>query len=84
MNLYIERGTNNFDFLRVLAALLIAFSHSYALLNRYDVEPFMLATHHRYDGSFIALGIFLPSAVFSLLKVWFIPVLYYNMPGKGF
>ena len=68
MNLYIERGTNNFDFLRVLAALLIAFSHSYALLNRYDVEPFMLATHHRYDGSFIALGIFFAISGFLITK----------------
>jgi len=68
MNLYIERGTNNFDFLRVLAALLIAFSHSYALLNRYNVEPFMLATHHRYDGSFIALGIFFAISGFLITK----------------
>ncbi len=68
MNLSTERGTNNFDFLRVLAALLIAFSHSYALLNRYNDEPFMLATHHRYDGSFVALGIFFAISGFLITK----------------
>lgn len=68
MNLSTERVTNNFDFLRVLAALLIAFSHSYALLNQYGREPFMLASNHHYDGSFIALGIFFAISGFLITK----------------
>lgn len=68
MNLTTERFTNNFDFLRVMAALLMAFSHSYALLNQYPVEPFMLLTNHKYDGSFIALGIFFSISGFLITK----------------
>lgn len=63
-----ERFTNNFDFLRVLAALCIAFSHSYGLLNRSGEEPLMKWTGLKYDASFMGLCIFFTISGYLITK----------------
>jgi peptidoglycan/LPS O-acetylase OafA/YrhL len=53
-----ERRTNNYDFLRIIAAICIAITHSFNLLARNAEEPMMKISGQRYDFSFIGLSIF--------------------------
>ncbi len=53
-----ERSSNNFDFLRVFAAICISFTHSYNLLGKANKEPIMQLSGNRFDASFLALCIF--------------------------
>ncbi|MFZ1528954.1 MAG: acyltransferase [Ferruginibacter sp.] len=63
-----ERFTNNFDFLRVIAALCIAFSHSFGLLNRASEDPLMKLSDQHYDFSFIGLCIFFSISGYLITK----------------
>ena len=53
-----NRTNNNFDFLRVFAALCITFTHSFNLLKLDNDEPLMILSNHTIDFSFIGLSIF--------------------------
>lgn len=53
-----QRLQNNYDFLRVFAALCITFFHSFALLDQLKLEPLFLFTKGRINFSFIGLNIF--------------------------
>ena len=63
-----ERQNNNYDFLRVLAALCITFTHSYNLILENDQEPLMKLTNNRFDFSFIGLSIFFSISGFLIAK----------------
>lgn len=49
---------NNFDFLRIFAAVLVAITHSYAITGHAVIEPLHYATDGRYYLSSIGLYIF--------------------------
>lgn len=68
MELSKERFTNNFDFLRLLAACCIAFTHSFNLLNRTDEEPLIRLTYGRFDFSYIGLCIFFSISGYLIAK----------------
>lgn len=53
-----QRFQNNYDFLRVFAALSITFFHSFALLNKLKLDPLFILTNGRINFSFIGLNIF--------------------------
>ena len=53
-----ERFSNNYDFLRIFAALCIIFYHSFALLARDNEDPLNQITNGRVDFSLIGLSIF--------------------------
>jgi peptidoglycan/LPS O-acetylase OafA/YrhL len=53
-----QRFQNNYDFLRVFAALAITFFQSFALLNRLPEEPLIKVSNGRINFSFIGLNIF--------------------------
>ena len=53
-----QRFQNNYDFLRVFAALSITFFHSFALLDQLKLEPLFRLTNGRINFSFIGLNIF--------------------------
>lgn len=63
-----ERINNNYDFLRVLAALCITFTHSYNLLLKSEDEPLMRLTTNRIDFSFIGLAIFFSISGYLIAK----------------
>ena len=53
-----ERFQNNYDFLRIFAALTIIFFHSFALLLKTKQEPLVRLSGGRINFSFIGLSIF--------------------------
>lgn len=53
-----ERFQNNYDFLRIFAALCIILFHSFALLGKIKSEPLFEFTKGRINFSFIGLSIF--------------------------
>src|SRR6185437_12264726 len=53
-----ERFQNNFDFLRIFAALSIILFHSFGLLGRMKSDPLSIFTNGRINFSFIGLSIF--------------------------
>lgn len=53
-----ERFQNNYDFLRIFAALCIIFFHSFALLKDESNEPLVQFTNGRINFAFIGLSIF--------------------------
>lgn len=53
-----QRFQNNYDFLRVFAALCITFFHSFVLINRTSQEPLVMLSGGRINFSFVALNIF--------------------------
>lgn len=63
-----ERLHNNYDFLRVFAALCITFTHSYNLLLKTDEEPLMKLSTNRFDFSFIGLVIFFSISGYLISK----------------
>ena len=63
-----ERLNNNFDFLRLSAALFITFTHSYNLIGMSSDEPLMKVTNNHYDFSFIGLSIFFSISGFLVTK----------------
>lgn len=63
-----QRLNNNFDFLRILAALCITFTHSYNLILKKDDEPLMKLTNNHVDFSFIGLSIFFSISGYLITK----------------
>ena len=63
-----ERLNNNYDFLRVFAALCITFTHSYDLILKNDDEPLMKFSGNRFDFSFIGLSIFFSISGYLIAK----------------
>ena len=63
-----ERLNNNYDFLRVFAALCITLTHSYNLILKNDDEPLMKLTGNRFDFSFIGLSIFFSISGYLITK----------------
>ncbi len=65
------RFQNNFDFLRIFAALTVIFSHSYALLGSSDTssDPVMILTGISTGGTF-AVGIFFVISGYLITKSW--------------
>ncbi|RYF90833.1 MAG: acyltransferase [Chitinophagaceae bacterium] len=63
-----ERFTNNFDFLRIVAATCICFTHSFNLISQNAAEPLMHLTGQRYDFSFVGLCIFFTISGFLITK----------------
>jgi peptidoglycan/LPS O-acetylase OafA/YrhL len=63
-----ERLNNNYDFLRILAALCITFTHSYNLLLRNADEPLMKLTKGNFDFSFLGLSIFFSISGYLIAK----------------
>lgn len=63
-----ERLHNNFDFLRVFAALCITFTHSYNLLSKNNDEPLIKLTGNHFDFSFIGLSIFFSISGYLIAK----------------
>lgn len=62
-----KRFENNFDFLRLFAALCIAFTHSFGLLGQISREPLALITG-KYNSAFIGLSIFFCISGFLITK----------------
>jgi peptidoglycan/LPS O-acetylase OafA/YrhL len=63
-----ERGHNNYDFLRVFAALSITFTHSYNLLKQDEDEVLMSLTNQKINFSFIGLCIFFSISGYLIAK----------------
>jgi peptidoglycan/LPS O-acetylase OafA/YrhL len=63
--------SNNFDFLRALLAVLVIFSHSYALLDSSSIrDPLYLATHRQMGFSYIAVNLFFVISGFLITASW--------------
>jgi peptidoglycan/LPS O-acetylase OafA/YrhL len=59
MNTAFDQRANNFDFLRMVLAVLVIFSHSYSLGTGDELrEPFSLLTHGQTTGGSIAVDAF--------------------------
>jgi peptidoglycan/LPS O-acetylase OafA/YrhL len=54
----LQRSNNNFDFLRLFAAVCICFTHSFYLLQQENAEPLSKLTNSYFDFSIIGLSIF--------------------------
>ena len=63
-----DRLNNNYDFLRVFAALCITFTHSYNLILKNDDEPLMKLSGNHFDFSFIGLSIFFSISGYLIAK----------------
>jgi peptidoglycan/LPS O-acetylase OafA/YrhL len=63
-----SRLQNNYDFLRVLAALCITFGHSFSLLKQGKYEILMLASNKVLNFSFIGLSIFFSISGYLIAK----------------
>lgn len=68
MNIKEIRLHNNYDFLRVFAALSITFTHSYNLIAYNEQEPLMQLTSGNFDFSFIGLCIFFSISGYLVTK----------------
>ncbi len=63
-----NRFNNNFDFLRLFAALSITFTHSFDLLNLQNKEPLFTFSNSRICFSWIGLYIFFCSSGYLIAK----------------
>src|SRR6218665_3340434 len=79
-----ERYTNNFDLLRMFAAVCITFTHSFNLVGLYLEEPLMHFSNARYDFSFIGLSIFFTISGYLIAKSACNSVSVYNYWWKRF
>jgi peptidoglycan/LPS O-acetylase OafA/YrhL len=62
------RFNNNFDFLRMFAALCIAFTHSFGLINLYNQEYLVVYSNQKIDFSFVGLCIFFSISGYLIAK----------------
>ena len=62
------RLNNNYDFLRLFAALCITLTHSYNLLSKNNDEPLFKLTGSRVDFSFFGLSIFFSISGYLIAK----------------
>lgn len=63
-----ERFHNNYDFLRIFAALCVMLSHSFSLLDKGEEEPFRILSYGRADASFAGLCIFFSISGFLIAR----------------
>ena len=63
-----ERLNNNYDFLRIFAALCITLTHSYNLILKNEDEPLMMITGNHFDFSFVGLSIFFSISGYLIAK----------------
>lgn len=63
-----ERLQNNYDFLRVFAALSVTFTHSFDLLNKSQNEVLTKLTNGRVNFSFVGLSIFFSISGYLVAK----------------
>ena len=63
-----ERYSNNFDALRVFAAICITLTHSYGLLQFDAQEPLMKLTNQKLNFSFVGLSIFFAVSGYLIAK----------------
>ena len=63
-----ERYSNNFDALRVFAAICITLTHSYGLLQLDEQEPLMKLTDQKLNFSFVGLSIFFTVSGYLIAK----------------
>lgn len=84
MNIKDIRLHNNYDFLRVFAALCITFTHSYNLLAQNDQEPLIEITSDKFDFSFIGLCIFFTISGYLVTKSAANSVSFKNFVWKRF
>jgi peptidoglycan/LPS O-acetylase OafA/YrhL len=63
-----DRLHNNYDFLRIFAALCVTFSHSFDLLNKPETELLSNLTGGRIEFSFIGLSIFFSISGYLVAK----------------
>ena len=68
MDISRARLSNNYDILRLLAALCIAFTHSFNLLSQNSREPLMLLSNQQFDFSYIGLCIFFSVSGYLVVK----------------
>ena len=61
-------GRNNFDAMRLGAALLVLASHAYVLTGREDEEPFAPVLLHLADGGSLAVGMFFVVSGFLIAR----------------
>ena len=61
-------GRNNFDAMRLGAALLVLASHAYVLTGRADEEPFAPVLLHLADGGSLAVGMFFVVSGFLIAR----------------
>jgi peptidoglycan/LPS O-acetylase OafA/YrhL len=64
----LHRQNNNFDFLRLFAAICICLTHSFSLSKHFDVEPLMAFTNNRFSFASIGLTIFFSISGFLIYK----------------
>ncbi len=63
-----ERFQNNFDFLRIFAALCVTFSHSFSLLKSSDNQTLLKLVNEQIHFSFIGLSIFFSISGYLIAK----------------
>ena len=63
-----ERLNNNYDFLRIFAALCITLTHSYNLILKNEDELLMMITGNHFDFSFVGLSIFFSISGYLIAK----------------
>ncbi len=79
-----ERQHNNYNILRLLAAIFITFSHSFDLLKLSDKEPLNLVSHQVVQFSFIGLCIFFSCSGYLIAKSASTSVSFKNYIWKRF
>ena len=64
LNTLLDRGYNNFDLVRLLAALGVIFGHSFVLFHASSEEPLRAVLHTDYSGSLAVYVFFFLSGMF--------------------
>ena len=59
----LQRGRNNFDLLRLIAACMVVIGHSYAFYPQSGWDPLLVLTHHESTGSLAVFCFFLISGM---------------------
>ena len=79
-----DRFNNNYDFLRVFAALCITFTHSFGLLGSYNKEYLVVLSGQRADFAYIGLSIFFSISGYLIAKSAFTSTSFKNYLWKRF
>jgi peptidoglycan/LPS O-acetylase OafA/YrhL len=66
----INRNSNNFDFLRLVGALLVIFFTSYSLLDAYTLDPLVRLTDGVLDTGKLGVAIFFIISGYLITKSW--------------
>ncbi|MEQ1553344.1 MAG: acyltransferase family protein, partial [Ferruginibacter sp.] len=79
-----ERQQNNYDFLRVFAALCITFTHSFNLLKLNEKEYLLKFTNGKIDFAFVGLCIFFSISGYLIAKSAIVSPSFKNYLWKRF